>query len=71
MKNEKLTALDALCVFGIYNSLNEISMWAWGRDCYGLTEDECKMLEELCDKSRRGIEKQIGNTFQLKVEDYE
>lgn len=61
-----MNALELMYVFNLHNKLGDISMWAYQQDCYGLTEEECRTLESLCDKAREGIEKEVGTVFTIK-----
>lgn len=51
-----------LCVAHM-DSLNKVSMIAYGQDIPGLTVKECEELERLCDKAFEGYEGELNKAI--------
>ena len=52
---EMSKARDTLYTVTMTEHLHAVSMYAYGLDCDGLTEDECRELEMLCDKAENAL----------------
>ena len=55
MDDKTVKVRDQLYLNGVYNALCEVSMYAYHRGCPGLSEAECRELEDLVDKASEGI----------------
>lgn len=65
-KTEKVR--NQLYLNGVWNALSEVSMYAYLRGCPGLSDAECRELEELVDKASGGIVKYLLESEEKQTE---